>query len=140
MSYTKRSPSRGFNKLLARLEALRTINPTFNFGNGLDVDEIDDLVTTMQSTLHKYNKTLSDADDLRTTIIDLQRKANDVAQRLLSAVLVKYGQDSYEYRRVGGTRKSEILPTGSRPLTFQPLAENGSESNGSTNPDGEGTP
>src|SRR5699024_40540 len=108
--------------------------------NGLDVDEIDDLVTTMQSTLHKYNKTLSDADDLRTTIIDLQRKANDVAQRLLSAVLVKYGQDSYEYRRVGGTRKSEILPTGSRPLTFQPLAENGSESNGSTNPDGEGTP
>jgi len=140
MAYRKRSTSESFDKLSSRLEALRTINPTFNLGNGLNVDEVDELVDTLRSMLHQYNETLSDADDLRTTLIQMQRKANDVSQRLLSAVLVKYGQDSYEYRRVGGTRKSEVVPTGSRPLTFQPEAENGTESDGSTTPDGEGTP
>lgn len=138
MAYRKRSTSEAFDKLSHRLEAMRTLNPTFNLGNGLKVDEVDELAEFLRSKLHLYNETLSDADDLRTTLIQLERKANDVAQRLLSAVLVKFGQDSYEYRRVGGTRKSEILLTGSRPLTFQPMAENGSETDGSTGATGDG--
>jgi hypothetical protein len=139
MAYQKRSTSESFDKLSFRLEAMRTINPAFDLGNGLDVDKIDGLIDDLRSYLHEYNDTLSDADDLRTTLISLEKKANDAAQRLLSAVLVKFGQDSYEYRRVGGTRKSEILPTGSRPLTFQPATENGSGSDGSTGASGEGT-
>lgn len=125
MAYRKRGTSDAFDKLAYRFHAMKTINPTFNLGSGLQADEIDELVSGLRSHLHEYNETLSDADDLRTTIEQLERKANDVSQRLLSAVLGRFGQDSYEYRRVGGTRKSQIIPTGSEPRTFQPEDTNG---------------
>lgn len=133
MAYSKRSTSEAFDKLSSRLEAMKTINPTFNLGNGLKLEEIDELVSGLRSHLHEYNETLSDADDLRSSIIELERKANDVSQRLLAAVLGKFGQDSYEYRRVGGTRKSQIHPTGSDPRTFQPEDANGSPNSDGTN-------
>src|SRR5699024_11036330 len=108
MAYQKRGTSEAFDKLSYRLEAMRTINPTFNLGNGLNVEDIDELANRLRSHLIQYNETLSDADDLRSTLVTLERKANDVSQRLLSAALVEYGQDSYEYRRLGGTRKSQV--------------------------------
>lgn len=133
MAYKKRSTSEAFDKLAYRLEAMRTINPNFDFGDGLNVENIDELVQSLRSNLHQYNQILMNADDQRTLIIELEKQAYDVAQRLLGMTMGQYGQDSVEYRRLGGTRKSEIIPTGTRPLTFQPVVENGSEqTNGST--------
>lgn len=132
MAYQKRTTSEPFDRLSYRLEAMKTIDPNFDLGNGLTVTELEELVSNLQSSLNSYNTTLMDADDQRTAVVELEKQAQDAAQRLLSAALVKYGQDSTEYRRIGGTRKSEIAPTGSRPLTFQPEIENGSSTEGST--------
>lgn len=132
MAYKKRTTSEAYDKLSYRLEAMKTINPNFDLGNNLTVTELDELANTLRSTLNSYNTTLMDADDQRTTIMELERQAMDVAERLLATTLAKFGRDSVEYRRVGGTKKSQIAPTGSRPLTFEGQTENGSTTEGST--------
>lgn len=134
MAYNKRTTSEAFDKLSYRLEAMKTIDPNFDMGEGLTVDKLDQLANDLQSKLNSYNVTLMEADDQRSSIEDLEKQAMDVAERLLAITLAKYGRDSFEYRRVGGTMKSEISPTGSRPLTFQPQVENGSDTGDETSP------
>lgn len=125
MAYQKRKTSESYDKLSYRLEAMKTIDPHFDMGNGINVLELEELVDQLQRSLYKYNATLMDADDQRSVIEDLEKKAQDAAERLLAITLARYGRDSTEYRRVGGTQKSQIDPTGTRPLTFEPLPENG---------------
>ncbi|MDR8390241.1 hypothetical protein NC796_03755 [Aliifodinibius sp. S!AR15-10] len=43
------------------------------------------------------------------------------------------------YRSVGGTQKSQIDPTGTRPMTFKPEIENGSGSDGDGSDSGSGS-
>jgi len=129
MAYKKRTTSEAYDKLSYRLEAMKTLTPDFDLGNGLSVAELDQLAGTLQLTLNNYNATLMDADDQRTQVIDLEKQALDAAERLLATALANYGRDSMEYRRIGGTRKSEITPTGSRPLTFQPQVDTVSNGN-----------
>ena len=126
MAYQKRSGSGPYDRLSYRVEALKTIEPDFDMGGGLSATELTELADSLRKRLNAYNATLMEADDLRTAIIGLEKQAQDAAERLLATTLALYGRDSTEYRRVGGTRKSEILHTGSRPLTFQPLTGNGS--------------
>jgi hypothetical protein len=89
----------------------------------------------LEESISGYNQSLSDADALRDTISELERQANDVSERLLAMVLANYGRDSVEYQRMGGVRKSEITPTGSRPETYNGdgAAEDSSSDTGDEN-------
>ncbi|MDR8393394.1 hypothetical protein NC796_19725 [Aliifodinibius sp. S!AR15-10] len=139
MAYNKRNISDAYDKLSYRLEALKTIEPEFDFNNGLEVEQLEQLADNLLDTLNDYNSALMDADDLRSSIEALEKQAQDVSERLLAMVLAKYGRDSMEYRRVGGTQKSQIDPTGTRPITFDPELENGSTSGGDGSDSGSGS-
>lgn len=130
--YRKRSNSKPLNKLKARIEAAKSIEDDFDFGNGLNADDLTQFSDDLETSINGYNKTLSDADDHRVAIRDLERQANDISDRLLSLIGGSYGKDSLEYQRMGGTRKSEIQHTGSRPETYD---TNGTEQDASE-PDG----
>jgi hypothetical protein len=117
--YRKRLVSKPLDKLLFRIEAAKSFDEAFDFGNGINVDELEEFSNSLEATINSYNQTLSDADDLLDTIARLERQANDISDRLLSLVGGTYGKDSLEYQRMGGTRKSEIQYTGTRPETYE---------------------
>lgn len=133
MSYSKKTRSRPLSKLKFRHEAAKSVKSDFDFGNGIDVDNLEQFIDELESSINTYNSMLSDADDQRTVIRNLERQANDVSDRLLSLVGGSYGKDSQEYQRIGGVRKSEIDYSGTRPETY---TEDGEEEEESPEPDG----
>lgn len=118
MSYPRRTRSQPLDKLKFRVEALKSVKPDFDFGNGMTASELEQFESELEEAINSYNNVLADADDLRDQIHELERQANDVSERLLAQVVANYGRDSLEYQRMGGTRKSEIKYTGSRPETY----------------------
>lgn len=119
MSFQKKTYSKALQKLAFRLESVKTIDPAFDFGNGINAAELETLEGELQSALNSYNSTLSDADQERDEIRLLERRARDAAERLRAHIIAQYGRDSLEYQRIGGVRKSEIRYTGSRPETYE---------------------
>lgn len=118
MSYTRRRQSKPLEKLKFRVESLKSVKPDFDFGNGMTAGELEQFGSELEEKINSYNKTLADADTLKDQIQELEREANDISERLLAMVVGNYGRDSLEYQRMGGTRKSEIQHTGTRPETY----------------------
>ena len=135
MSHQRRTQSGPLSKLKFRVEALKSVTPDFDFGNGMAASELEQFGSDLEEAINSYNNVLADADDLRDQIQELERQANDVSERLLAQVLAKYGRDSLEYQRMGGTRKSEIDYTGSRPETYD--GDNGETEPEESSPDSE---
>lgn len=127
--YRKRLISKSLDKLKFRIEAAKSFDDDFDFGNGINAVELEEFSNYLEEAINGYNQTLSDADDMRDTIRRLERQANDISDRLLSLVGGTFGKDSLEYQRMGGTRKSEIQYTGTRPETF---TGNGTEDSSET--------
>ena len=117
--YRKKTVSNPLDKLKFRIEAAKSFDEAFDFGNGMNAAELEEFSNDLEEAINSYNQTLSDADDLRDTIRNLEDQANDISDRLLSLVGGSYGKDSLEYQRMGGTRKSEIQYTGTRPETYE---------------------
>ncbi|MBM4025843.1 MAG: hypothetical protein FJ280_10625 [Planctomycetes bacterium] len=46
-------------------------------------------------------------DELGNQIKTQEKKLKDLTERMLAAVAARYGKDSDEYEKAGGTRKSE---------------------------------
>jgi hypothetical protein len=118
MSYHKKTTSKPLEKLRFRVDALESVDAEFDFGGGMNAAQLEQFQSELEESINGYNQSLADADALRDTISELERQANDVSERLLAIVLGNYGRDSVEYQRMGGVRKSEITPTGSRPVTY----------------------
>lgn len=116
--YNKRLVSKPLDKLKFRIEAAKSFDEEFDFGNGINAIELEEFSNELENSINDYNQTLSDADDMRDMIRNLEHQANDISDRLLSLVGGTYGKDSLEYQRMGGTRKSEIQYTGTRPETY----------------------
>lgn len=119
MSFQKKTSSEALKKLAFRLESVKTVDPDFDFGNGINATELETLKGDIESALNSYNSTLSDADQERDGIRLLEQRARDAAERLRAHIIAQYGRDSLEYQRIGGVRKSEINYTGSRAETYE---------------------
>jgi hypothetical protein len=54
-----------------------------------------------------YNKLLSQVDEASNKLKVAERALADRSRRMLARVATKYGPDSDEYEKAGGTRRSE---------------------------------
>ena len=130
--YRKRLVSKPLEKLKFRIEAARSFESDFDFGNGINANELETFSNDLENAINGYNNTLADADEIRDNIRSLERQANDISDRLLSLVGGSFGKDSLEYQRMGGTRKSEIQYTGTRPETYDGSSQDGASTNTTT--------
>lgn len=119
MSFRRRTTSESQLKLQSRMTALEPVEPDFDFGEGLDKQTLTAFVDSLQEKLAAYNNTLATADSLRDELKKLEKKADDISERLYAAIIARFGRDSEQYQRIGGVRKSEIDYSGSRPETFE---------------------
>ena len=61
-----------------------------------------------------YNKMLSDVDEFKNQYDTKENNLSDKSTRYLAAIGAKYGRDSNEYEKAGGTRRSERKKSGPR--------------------------
>jgi predicted nucleic acid-binding Zn-ribbon protein len=90
-----------------RLNALATIDPALDLGNGLTLASYRAEVTAAQSKQDAYNALLTQVDQAYNEFQDAEKSIRDLSERMLAGVASKYGKDSSEYEMAGGTRKSE---------------------------------
>lgn len=106
--------SKVLQKALQRMAALKSINPNFDFGNGVNAvtcqQAIDELVTSMDD----YNLVLSLADEKESVFASKEAYVNSLTERMLIGVATQYGKDSVQYDQAGGTRTSERKKPGPR--------------------------
>lgn len=76
-------------------------------GNGITVAMFEQKLDKAESSLETYNTTLSTADEKRNAFENDEEDLNDYHERILLGVGSKFGKDSIEYEKAGGTRKSE---------------------------------
>lgn len=99
-----------------RLSGLKSITPKPDFGPALDIDQYEQDINALGTSLDKYNQTVSLLDQMQNELEADEAKLNDKSKRMLAATGAQYGPDSSQYEQVGGTRLSERKrPTKKKP-------------------------
>lgn len=113
MARSKRN-SKELDKARNRLVNLKSIAADLDLGSGLTVSVYQTEVDRLQARLDHYNRQLSEIDALLNDLNAQEKAVAALNERMLEGVGVKYGKDSNEYEKAGGTRKSEYKKPASR--------------------------
>ncbi|MBU7586799.1 MAG: hypothetical protein KAF91_28750 [Nostoc sp. TH1S01] len=103
----RRRNSRTLEKAQVRLAGIKSISPTLDVGEGLTVQDYTEKIESLRNSIEAYNSALSDVDVLRTQILENEKTVADYSDKFLRGISYKYGNNSYEYQKAGGTRKSD---------------------------------
>ena len=106
MARTKKN-SKVIESAKVRLASVKSIDPNLDLGNGITVAKYETKTDETDSSLETYNTTLSLLDEQKNTFEVNEKDLNDYNERFLLGVGSKFGKDSMEYEKAGGTRKSE---------------------------------
>lgn len=118
-----------------RKDSLQSISPDLDLGNGLTLAAYTTLIETLRDQISTYNSVISGINDLSRQIEASEKKLRDLSEQMLLGVAAKYGKDSREYGKAGGTPKSERRRPNrkqSTSRTLQPMVVSAS-SNSSSN-------
>ncbi|MDZ8025922.1 MAG: hypothetical protein RMY36_031905 [Nostoc sp. SerVER01] len=105
----KRQVSRVLEKAELRAAGLKEIDPNLDLGNGCSLKNLTELIEKLRSKMDSYNKALELIDALRIQIKESEQKLNEISERMLMGVALKYGKDSYQYMMAGGVRTSDRI-------------------------------
>jgi hypothetical protein len=90
-----------------RLERLKSITPTPDFGAGFSIADFENKINEVASTEAAYNMARSEVDAKLSALKKKERELLDFRERILTAVAFVFGKDSEEYVAAGGVRKSD---------------------------------
>lgn len=107
MARQKKLNSRSIQKANGRVAGLVSIDPALDFGNGLTLAAYRTKIQQAEEKQSAYNTTLALADELKNQFDALEKDVDDFSERMLTGVASKFGKDSDEYEKAGGTKKSE---------------------------------
>lgn len=93
-----------------RANALRSIDAALDLGNGLTLADYESRTAALKAKNDKYNTDLSTLDGDLNSIQADEKSLDDRSGRMLAGAGSKYGKDSDEYEKAGGTRTSERKP------------------------------
>ena len=90
-----------------RSASLAAIDENLDLGNGLTLAAYDTATDGVQKKLDEYNTLLSQVDAAQNLFESAEEDLAALSSRMLAAVGVKFGKDSDEYEKAGGTKTSE---------------------------------
>ena len=93
-----------------RAAALESIDPALDLGGGLTLVAYKAAITGTNAKLSAYNTKLSELDGLLNDLEKAEATLEDLSSRMLAGVGVRYGKNSDQYEKAGGTRTSERKP------------------------------
>jgi hypothetical protein len=107
--------SKVLEKASRRLVLLKSIDENLDLGNGLSVADYSQAIDAISDQLDSHNTLVSDIEISRQTLNQMDKNLSALSERMLNAVAAKYGKNSNEYVRAGGSNrkrsKSSIAPT-----------------------------
>lgn len=110
--------SAAINKAQRRLASLKSIDENLDLGYGLTTDIYAQMIKTVRSTVEAHNILVSKLDESRRTLTALEKELDDFTARMLSGISTKYGRNSNEYCKAGGSlRKGKTAASQSTPPT-----------------------
>jgi hypothetical protein len=133
--------TRGSNtvdKAQRRLALLKSIDENLDLGYGLTVAEYNRTIEATRAQLATYNTLLSDVQEARNAVGQMEQTLGELSERMLTGVMTKYGKHSVEYTKAGGsTRKRSSASTppkvGPASIMAVPAPTLGESANGSRN-------
>ena len=108
MSRKKRT-SRVLEKAELRSAGLKAIDPTLNFGDNFNLNNLTQLIEQLRIKIDAYNTALAVIDSSQAEIEELEKSLSNLSETMLTGVAFKYGKDSHEYEMAGGVRTSERI-------------------------------
>lgn len=98
-----------------RAAALESIDPALDLGNTLTLVAYKAAITTTNAKLSTYNTRLSELDGMLNDLQASEKNLDELSARMLAGVGVKFGKNSDEYEKAGGTRTDERKPIRRKP-------------------------
>ena len=121
MSRKKRTISKVLENAAARAAGLESIDAALDFGNGMTLESYRTAIEAARAKQTAYNTLLAWGDEARTEFNSAEAGIRALSDRMLSAVAAKYGRDSNEYEKAGGTRMSDRKRTATRKEEETPM-------------------
>ncbi|MBW4516648.1 MAG: hypothetical protein KME11_15680 [Timaviella obliquedivisa GSE-PSE-MK23-08B] len=90
-----------------REAGMRSINEFLDLGNGLNLETYSRKIQNLRSHLSLYNTTLAQVDDLTRKIKAIEADLNRTSEQMLLSIGGRYGKDSSEYGKAGGSPRGE---------------------------------
>jgi len=90
-----------------RLASLKSINARLDLGNGMTIQELEASIQSVREKLETYNTILSTVDAAYNNLLEAEYVLGGLSEKMLMAVAVKYGKNSFEYEMAGGVRRTE---------------------------------
>ncbi|MEH2403903.1 hypothetical protein [Nostoc sp.] len=134
MARLKRS-SLTLENALRRIAGMRSISPTLEFGNGLNLTDYDSRIQTLQTQLSTYNTLLSTLDEMTGRLSLIEEELRGYSEKMLMSVATHYGKDSLQYIQAGGKPRKKLSRRSSN--TQSPSKSTATTLNGANN--GKGT-
>jgi hypothetical protein len=94
-------------KASQRQTALSSIDQALDLGGGLTLAAFKTEINAARALQDEYNALLSQVDGVYNRFQEAERSVREWSQRMLAGVGVRYGMNSSEYEKAGGTRASE---------------------------------
>lgn len=95
--------SAALDKAQRRLASLKSISEDLDLAHGLTNQVYQQQIETTRAALEAYNTLVSLLDESRKTVAEHEKTLNALSARMLTAVAVKYGRDSKQYSKAGGS-------------------------------------
>lgn len=111
-----RTPSPAIKTADQRIIGLNGISPNLDLGDGVSVASITNQRDQAKALLDRHNTLVSELGILSNQLTEANKALNTLNSRALALVRGRYGVDSNEYERVGGTRQSERKRSPRRPV------------------------
>ncbi|MEH2175194.1 hypothetical protein [Nostoc sp.] len=130
MARLKRS-SPTLENALRRIAGMRSISPTLEFGNGLNLTDYDSRIQTLQTQLSTYNTLLSTLDEMAGRLSLIEEELRGYSEKMLMSVATHYGKDSLQYIQAGGKPRKKLSRRSSN--TQSPSESTATTLNGANN-------
>ncbi|MDZ7954751.1 MAG: hypothetical protein RMY16_15315 [Nostoc sp. DedQUE12b] len=100
---------RVLEKAELRIAGLKAIDPSMDFGDARNLQNVAQVIQQYRSKIDAYNTTLAVIDSYKNEMKELEKTLSDLNEKMLLGVAFKYGKDSHEYQMAGGVRKSDRI-------------------------------
>jgi hypothetical protein len=98
--------SAALDKAQRRLASLKSIGEELDLGYGLTVEAYTQLISDTRETLESHNTLLSEIEESRKVVTQLEKTLSEFSGRMLSGVASRYGKGSIEYLKAGGSNRT----------------------------------
>ena len=104
------------DKAQRRLALLKGIDTNLDVGNGRTIEIDSRLIDKTRNHLETHNTLLSEIDESRQVMTQLEVALAEISEHMLRGVGIKYGKKSIEYSKAGGTTRKRSSQSTASPI------------------------